>query len=1123
MIDYRLLGPIEVGLNGHVLDIGGQKQRALLAVLLLSANEPVSRDALVDRLWGEHPPAGAQHTLEVYVSRLRKALEPAAGGQVVLTRPGAYVLQTAVERIDVRRFERLAEEGHRALAANSPGRAASRLSAALQLWRGSALGDLSSEPFAQVEIARLEELRLGAVEDRIESDLALGRHTAVVGELETLVAVHPLRERLHEYLMLALYRSGRQAEALAAYQSARRTLVEELGLEPGPALQRLERAILRQETSLELLGRAVGTPVPEAPRLDGHVSRSRKGRRRLIAACLSVAVVLGTGFLLVSGPSNTAQARLRSANGLVAISTASGRLVAATRLGGAPGALSGGAGSVWVADPGGAAVARINPGSAAAVDQIPVGGEPGSIVSGGGAIWAASSVGATVTRIDPTTDGVTQTITLPGGNPGAIAYGGGRLWVADSAEDELFEIDPASGSLERALSLDLQPSALAVAEGAIWVAGYNHATVERIDPATGRVTARVHVGDGPAALAFGDGSLWVANSLDSTVSRVNPATLTVKAPIPVGSGPDALAASAGSEWVANQYSGTVSRIDPRRDQVVASMPVGGAPTSLAVSESRLWVGVAADSGSHRGRTLVIATPSELTSSNPMALDSVDPAFYNIAANPQFTGLAYDALVNFQQSPGTSGDRLVPDLALAIPNATNGGRTYAFRIRPGVRYSDGQSLRASDFRRGIERLFRVHSPGTTYYSELTGAAACTRYPAHCDLSHGIVTDDVTSTVIFHLIAPDPQFLFNLTQFAFSAPVPPGTPDHETGSRTVPSTGPYKIASVSASEIRFVRNPFFREWSHAAQPAGNPDAIVWRTVPTVQDAVTAVEHGRADWVAGLIPRAQYRQLSIQAPAQLHSSPEFTVDFAPLNTHRAPFNNIRVRQAFNYAINRREIVRLYGGPSFATITCQVITPGLPGYRRYCPYTQHPRADGTYTGPNMVRARRLVHESGTLGGQIDVWGASDNAYVPPAVPRYVAGVLRALGYRVRLHLVPFASITEAMRQRFQLSVDGDWVANYPDPSSYLPQFFGCGGGNSNGYYCNPPLDREMHAASLLERSAPVKATALWESVDRQLTDDAVWVPTVNEREVDFVSKRLRNYEYNPVWGFLADQSWLR
>jgi peptide/nickel transport system substrate-binding protein len=203
--------------------------------------------------------------------------------------------------------------------------------------------------------------------------------------------------------------------------------------------------------------------------------------------------------------------------------------------------------------------------------------------------------------------------------------------------------------------------------------------------------------------------------------------------------------------------------------------------------------------------------------------------------------------------------------------------------------------------------------------------------------------------------------------------------------------------------------------------------------------------------------------------------------------------------------------------------VPAGLPGYRRYCPYTLSPRADGAYTGPDLARARRLVGESGTSGERVDVWGASDNAYVPATVPAYGAGVLRALGYRVRLHLVPFASITEAMHERFQLSVDGDWVANYPDPSSCLPQFFGCGGGNSNGYYCNQRLDREMQQARQLELSDPAKASARWESIDRQLTNDAIWVPTVNQREVDLVSERLRNYEYNPVWGFLADQAWLR
>jgi peptide/nickel transport system substrate-binding protein len=293
--------------------------------------------------------------------------------------------------------------------------------------------------------------------------------------------------------------------------------------------------------------------------------------------------------------------------------------------------------------------------------------------------------------------------------------------------------------------------------------------------------------------------------------------------------------------------------------------------------------------------------------------------------------------------------------------------------------------------------------------------------------------------------------------------------------------------------------------------------------VQDAVTAVEHGRADWMFGQIPRVQYQQLRLHNPSELHSSPQPGVDFAPLNTHIAPFNDVRVRRALNYAIDRRTLVRLYGGPVFATVTCQPITPGLPGYRRYCPYTRHPRADGAYAGPDLARARRLVAASGTAGERVDVWGMTDNPGVPRGITAYLGGVLRTLGYRVHLHLIPSATFTQTMRKGLQLSTDGDWAANYPDPSAYIPQFFGCGGGNSNGYYCNPALDRQMHQARLLELSHPAKAAALWASIDRQLTDNAVWVPTVNQREIDLVSNRLRNYENNPVWGLLVDQSWLR
>src|SRR5215470_2499661 len=702
MLGYRILGPLEVSADGRVIEIRGPKQRALLAILLLRANEPVPRDVLVHELWGERPPAGAQGSLDVYVSRLRKVLTAAAGEPVLVTRPGAYRLQVTDEQFDVRQFERLVADGRSALTAGQPGPSAESLRVALRLWRGDPLADLAGEPFAQVEIGRLDELRLGAVEDRIEADLALGRHADVVGELETLVAAHPLRERVYGQLMLALYRCGRQAEALEVYRRARRTLVDELGLEPGPALQRLEQAILQQDPSLELL----------APPVSAPAVRARPARRGawVAAAAVIVAAVVGAGLLLAPGAAPGVGATLAGANGLVAVDLAAGRPVTAARLDAAPEGLSGGANSVWVADPGGGAVIRVDPGSGAEVDRILMNGVPGSVASGGGAIWAASTVGTTLTRIDPATEALTQTIPLPGSSLAAIAYGAGRLWVADSSARELFEIDPASGSLRRTVPLDLQPSALAVAGGALWVAGYGNATVEKLAPASGRVTGRVHVGDGPAALAFGAGSVWVANGLDATVSRVDPAALRVRATIPVGSGPAALAAGGGSVWVANQYAGSVARIDPRRDRVAATVAVGGGPTSLTLGRGRLWVGVGANGASHRGGTLVIVTPKTLTSSNPKTEDAVDPAIYDAAFNPQFTGLAYDSFVTFQESAGSNGLRLVPDLAVAIPAPGDGGRTYTFHLRPHIRYSDGRTVRASDFRRGMERLFRVHSPG-----------------------------------------------------------------------------------------------------------------------------------------------------------------------------------------------------------------------------------------------------------------------------------------------------------------------------------------------------------------------------------------------------------------------------
>ena len=250
-MDFRLLGPLEVAEHDRSVVLGGVKQRALLAVLLLHANDVVSTEQLVDEVWGESPPATVAKSIQVYVSRLRKQL---GEGRLVTRAPG-YLLRVDPSELDVACFERLAAEAEDA----QPKVAGEKLRRALALWRGPPLADLAYEPFARAEIARLEELRAAALEQRIEADLALGRHSQLVGELEGLVTEHPLRERLRGQLMLCLYRCGRQAEALESYQAARRVLVEELGIEPGRQLRELHQAILRQDPGLDL------APVAESP------------------------------------------------------------------------------------------------------------------------------------------------------------------------------------------------------------------------------------------------------------------------------------------------------------------------------------------------------------------------------------------------------------------------------------------------------------------------------------------------------------------------------------------------------------------------------------------------------------------------------------------------------------------------------------------------------------------------------------------------------------------------------------------------------------------------------------------------------------------------------------------
>jgi peptide/nickel transport system substrate-binding protein len=1093
-VEFAVLGRVEVRIDGRAVPLGGPKQRGLLALLLLNANEVVSRDRLIDGLWGERAPASAQRSLDSYVSRLRTLL----GGDRIDRDPPGYLLHVEPDELDLTRFEALLEQGRAAAAAGDATTARDLLREGLALWRGRALADLDSEPFVAVEAVRLEERRLLAVEARIEADVELGGGSELVGELERLVSANPFQERLLAQLMLSLYRAGRQADALAAYQVCRRRFAEELGLEPGPELRALERRILGQDPTLDA--------VPASP----SAARSRRiTRARIVAAAVALVVVAAsvTAGIELGTAGSSGSSVLGSTDGIFELGTGSSAL-AESSLTDAPAAMAADARSLWLAEPNASEVVRVDRASGKMVEQVPVSGSPASLAIAGGAVWVASVPGNTLTRIDPTTDNKTA-IGLGGARAAALAFGLGRLWVADPTDAALLAIDPVSGEVVQTLQVDVHSTSLAVAARTLWVADYSANSVTEIDPRSGETIASVSVGHGPAAVAVdGDRAVWVANSLDSTVSRIDPVSGRVVATISVGSDPVALAVNGTSVWVANEYASSVSRIDARRDVVVRTSPVGGGPTALASAAGRIWVGTRA-LGARRGGTLV------LLHTHPLLLD---PALQVDLPGFQSNGLTNDALLSYIPAGGPQALQLVPDLALSVPAATGEGTSYTFRLRPGIRYSNGQLVRAEDFRRAIERIFRLQSPRRSNYTSIVGTTACTR--AHCDLKGGIVTDDATGTITFHLSAANPDFLSNLALIA-STPVPRGTPFHPVGAPGIPGTGPYIVASANKHEIRYIRNPRFHEWSHAAQPDGNPDTIVMRYGLSPAQEVREVEAGKADWTADGVPAPLLREVTTRYPAQAHSLLTTETDYLQFDTKIPPFNDPRVRQALNLAIDRAAIDRLYGGRRAATTTCQVLPPGILGYRRYCPWTRRPSADGRWRAPDLARARRLVALSGTRGERVTVWGPTDGGIGGTEVIRYAVRALRQLGYRVGGDLHPstyFAHAPASLFARMQVSTNG-WEAF--TPNEFIGGTFTCSA--YNRWFCDHRLDRMIGQALTLEATDTRAASLLWTKIDHDLVDQAAEVPTVNPHFIDFVSKHVHNYQADPDLGLIADQVSLR
>jgi ABC-type transport system substrate-binding protein/DNA-binding SARP family transcriptional activator len=1131
-LEFGILGPLEVRLGGTPVQVGGPRQRALLGLLLCHANRVVSRGQLIDELLSDPSAASAERMLRVQVSRLRKVLADGDGQPRLLARPPGYLLRVGDGELDLQVFEQRLKAGRRALEQGDASGASVLLREAESLWRGRPLADLESEQFARSEIQRLEALRLLAAEERLEAELALGRHAALCPELEQLVDEHPLRERLRGQLMVALYRSGRQADALETYRTGRVLLVDQLAVEPGPQLKALQLAILAHDVTLQAPPSAVqhGAGVPPAdvaepaalgePLLDQTPRRRRHAKRWVAATAGAAAAVAVLALAPLAGHAN-AHDKL-TGNTLALISPTNGAQRVTVSLRAPSTGVAAGSRAVWVAEPTAGLVVRIDPTRGAIAASIPAGTRPSRIVTAGGQVWVLDPADRTLSRIDPQTNIVAQIIALSS-QPTDVLASAGSLWVATHG-GTVQRIDPATGRTLTVVRTGGDPSGLAGAAGAVLVATDESGTVTRIDARTGAVTGTIRVGDAPAAISAGAAGLWVLDPLDATVSRVDPQRGAVVATVPLGGAPTALAQSGGSVWIADRQNDSLLRLDPRSDAVTRFRLEGGL-SALTATSGGVWAASGAVGHSHRGGTL--------TSINSYAaIDTIDPAASTSpnVAPPQLFGLTNDGLVTLTHVAGPAGTRLVPDLALALPVPTGNGRTYTFHLRPGIRYSTGALVRPIDVTRSFERLFQLGSSGAAFYQTIIGAAACQAAPSSCDLSRGIVANNRAGTIIFHLTQADPDFLYKLT-LTYADVLPASTAGRQARS-PLPATGPYMITRyVPGQELLLTRNPRFREWSAAAQPAGYPDRIVIRLGLTPAQGAASIAHGTGDFMPNLGQIPADAAYFLHHRSQLRVNPQISTSFLFLNINAPPFNDLRVRQALNLALDRGLAVNGYGGPLAAEPACQILPPYLPGYRRYCPYTRSPTADGRWHGPDLARARRLVAASGTAGMKVTVW----NTPTPPtavAETRDTVIALRQLGYRASLRLLPdstFFTYTNDSRNHAQV-IDGGWSADYPSAGDFIGKLacsnFVPGNGQATSdasEFCDHAVDEQIDRAAQLQTADPLAAAASWARLDQELTNLAIWLPTVTPNETDLISSRTGNYQYNPVWGPLIDQLWVR
>ena len=1009
-MEFRVLGPLDVSDGATEVRLGGAKQRKLVARLLVDRNRVVSLDSLVETLWPGGLPSDPAHQVQVYVSQIRKALGP--HGRALETASPGYRLRTDPDDVDLDRFERLCDDARSAVADGDAARAIALIDEALALWRGPFLQGFEGEDFACSHAVRVEALRSQAEIDRLTMLVGEGEAAALIPELEARVAADPTDERYANLLMRALRHEGRQSDAIAVFHRCRAALAEDLGVDPSRELHELFTSVLRHDEPA-----AARPPSERGGDATGGAAVglvSGASRSRLVVGVVLAAFVVSVSAvaMLTRGPFEDEIAVLEPAS-LGVIDPESGRTVAGLTLPVRPTRVAVGLGAVWITSASSGQLVRVDPDTLSIRQQIDVGPGVGPIAFADSAVWVTNVDDGTVARIDPETNDIVQRVHV-GNGPADMTAVGDELWISTRLDAAVVKVDARRGVVVKRIPVGVSPGGLAATQDSLWVADEVSSVVAQVDLVAEAAVSTVHVGSGPGRLSADGDDVWVVNRFDGTVSHIGHAG-SVEATTTLGPGVSGIVDVDGVVWVARGDG--IDRIDSGTSASAGVVASGAATTDLAFGADRVWVVTEPSLAERSGGTLRIISDS---------FESLDPAQTDWPEGWRVLDVLNDGLVAYG---GPDGRSLVANLAVRIPTPSDGGRTYTFRLRKGVRYSTGEQLGPADVQHSFERVLGQRGYAAPLFSAIVGARSCRETQGRCDLREGIVTAEGSRTVTFHLTHPDPDFIAKLATPAASI-LPVTVPiDLQV---TVPGTGPYEVVEYDAEkQIVLKRRDDFEPWATAAQSGGYAERIVVQ-MDNPEPASRAVLAGHADWVD--VSGDDVSALRRRHGSQIHEYPRPGILAVFLNTKVPPFDDVDVRRALNLAVDRKAAQQTFGGSEHATITCQILPPGTQGFAPYCPYTAEPGPSGRWHAPDLQRAKRLLR--GKRRVSVIVWGFDDVA----DTAEHIAAALRDLGYPAEHRILPLDRFFPmvAAEPDIQAGVFG-WFADLPGAFSFVAPTLSC------------------------------------------------------------------------------------